>query len=120
LRLGLTALLYRGEATFDRIRRAVLSAAAGRVELPEAVQVYLLDRARGDGVRPRDEGRAELSERELEVLRLIADGYSTRNIATALNYSERTVKNIVHDVVLRLQVRNRTHAVVHALRAGVL
>jgi DNA-binding NarL/FixJ family response regulator len=59
-----------------------------------------------------------LDTRELAVLRLIAEGVETSDIATELAYSERTIKSIVHGIVSRLQLRNRTHAVAWALRNG--
>jgi DNA-binding CsgD family transcriptional regulator len=61
-----------------------------------------------------------LTERELTVLRLLADGEVTRGIAEKLNYSERTVKNIVRDVLLKLNCRTRAHAVALATRQGVI
>jgi DNA-binding NarL/FixJ family response regulator len=54
------------------------------------------------------------------VLGLVADGLDTREIATKLSYSERTVKNVLHDVTNRFQLRNRAHAVAYALREGLL
>jgi len=54
------------------------------------------------------------------VLRLIADGCDTSEIANRLAYSERTVKNVLHDVTTRLQLRNRSHAVAYALRQGLI
>lgn len=63
---------------------------------------------------------ATLDPRELAVLRLIADGVETSDIATELAYSERTIKSIVHGIVSRLQLRNRTHAVAWALRNGLI
>lgn len=54
------------------------------------------------------------------MLRFLADGLSTKQISAKLSYSERTVKSVVHGVVTRLNLRNRTHAVVHALRTGVI
>ena len=62
----------------------------------------------------------ELSPRDLSVLRLLADGNSTADIAFGLAYSESTIKNVVHDLVHRLGARNRTHAVAMAIRAGVI
>jgi DNA-binding NarL/FixJ family response regulator len=56
----------------------------------------------------------------VEVLRLLADGLDTSEIAHKLAYSERTVKNVVHDVTTRLQLRNRSHAVAYALREGLI
>ncbi|PZS33496.1 MAG: helix-turn-helix transcriptional regulator, partial [Pseudonocardiales bacterium] len=61
-----------------------------------------------------------VSDREAQVLRLVADGFDTAHIARQLSYSERTVKNVLHDVTARLQLRNRSHAVAYALRAGII
>jgi len=52
------------------------------------------------------------------VLRLMADGMSTREVAARLSYSERTIKFVVQDLMLRLNVRNRTQAVAMAVRNG--
>ena len=54
------------------------------------------------------------------MLRLIADGHATREVAAELCYSERTVKNVLHDVVTKLGARTRSHAVAHAVRAGLI
>lgn len=62
----------------------------------------------------------KLTDRELDVLRLLAEGSSTRDIAERMNYSERTVKNIVHGVLTKLQGRTRAHAVAIAVRAGMV
>jgi DNA-binding NarL/FixJ family response regulator len=56
----------------------------------------------------------------VEVLRLVADGLDTTEVAGRLCYSERTVKNVLHDVTTRLRLRNRTHAVAYALRHGLI
>lgn len=58
------------------------------------------------------------SPRERDVLTLLADGYSTREIAQRLCYSERTIKNVLQDFNARLQLRNRTQAVAYAVRRG--
>jgi DNA-binding CsgD family transcriptional regulator len=58
--------------------------------------------------------------REVEVLRLLAEGLYTTEIAAKLNYSERTIKNIILAVTRRLNLRNRTHAVAYAMRVGAL
>ena len=60
------------------------------------------------------------SAREIEVLRLLANGLSTREVARRLAYSERTIKNVVYDLTTRHGLRNRTHAVAVAVRAGVV
>jgi len=51
---------------------------------------------------------------------LLADGYSTAEIARELAYSERTIKNSIHDLTTRLQLRNRSHAVAFAVRQGLI
>jgi DNA-binding NarL/FixJ family response regulator len=61
-----------------------------------------------------------LSPRDVSVLRLLADGRSTADIADDLAYSESTIKNIIHDLVGQLGARNRAHAVAMAIRAGVI
>ena len=53
-------------------------------------------------------------------LRLLAEGYDTAAIADTLAYSERTIKNVIHDVTSRLHLRNRSHAVAFAMRTGVI
>ncbi len=58
------------------------------------------------------------SRRERNVLELLADGYTTREIAQRMAYSERTIKNILQAVTSRLKVRNRTQAVAYAVRNG--
>jgi DNA-binding NarL/FixJ family response regulator len=61
-----------------------------------------------------------LDEREREVIKLVADGLGTAEIARRLNYSERTVKNILHHLLTRMNLRNRAHAVAYALENGLL
>jgi DNA-binding NarL/FixJ family response regulator len=67
-----------------------------------------------------DTADRDLTGRELDVLRLLAEGGSTRDIAQHLSYSERTVKNIVHDVLEKLHGRTRAHAVALASRLGII
>jgi DNA-binding NarL/FixJ family response regulator len=59
-----------------------------------------------------------LTDREVRVLKLLADGFDTAEVGRRLFYSERTVKNIVHGITSRLNLRNRTQAVAYALRQG--
>jgi DNA-binding NarL/FixJ family response regulator len=63
---------------------------------------------------------SQLSVREQQVLRLIADGHATREVAAELCYSERTIKNVLHDVATKLGARSRSHAVAHAVREGLI
>ncbi len=69
---------------------------------------------------PRGLAFASLSSRETDVLRLVSDGMDTKQIAVTLSYSERTIKNIIHDIVRRFGLRNRCHAVSFAIRQGLI
>jgi DNA-binding CsgD family transcriptional regulator len=72
-------------------------------------------------VAASDAGRGlQLSEREYDVLRMLADGESTRGIAQRLSYSERTVKTIVRDLLVKMNCKTRAHAVALAARQGVI
>ena len=122
--LGLVSYLHRQESGFDDIKRAVREAATtGGRGSPSALQQALIGRIksiRDNVLVPHGLNIAGLDDREIEVLRFLADGLSNKQIAEKLSYSERTVKSIVHSVVIRLNLRNRTHAVVYAVRTGVI
>jgi DNA-binding NarL/FixJ family response regulator len=123
IKFGLVSLLYRQDSGYDRIVQSILSAYAGRAELPNAVLRYVLDQLKtiqNNVLAPRGLTVSGLSEREVDVFRLLAEGFDTAEVAMKLNYSERTVKNVIHGAVTRLKLRNRTHAVAYALRSGVL
>jgi DNA-binding NarL/FixJ family response regulator len=62
----------------------------------------------------------QLGERELRVLRLIAEGFSNGEIAAQLGWSEHTVKNALYDLMATLGVRNRAHAAAYAVRNGLI
>ncbi len=119
---GLVSLLHRQDSDFHQVVRAVLASRAGQAEVPGAALRYLLNQVRAiqhQGVSDRLTV-ANLTSREVKVLQLLAEGLDTIEVAAKLNYSERTVKNIIHGVVTRFNLRNRTHAVACALRSGVL
>ncbi|WP_330329210.1 response regulator transcription factor [Streptomyces sp. NBC_00536] len=121
---GARGLLRRREADPVRLARAVRAASRGDCTLPPDLLDLLLEHsgARGaaaDGVAgPWD--AAGLSDRERSVLRMVADGHETSEIARRLCYSPRTVTTVVHDITQRFRLRNRAHAVAYALRAGML
>ncbi|MBW4721111.1 helix-turn-helix transcriptional regulator [Saccharothrix obliqua] len=120
---GVSALVRRSEATPDALVRLVKATAAGQGALPPDLLGRLLDRVsrlQRDVLHPNGWTMAGMSDRETEVLRLIADGFETREIAEKLCYSQRTVKSILHDITNRFQLRNRAHAVAFALREGLI
>jgi DNA-binding NarL/FixJ family response regulator len=121
--LGAQAVLRRREATPERLADAVTAAAQGDGTLAPDLLGRLLDqmsRLQRQVLAPRGIGPAGLSDREVDVLRLLADGFDTGDIARTLAYSERTIKNIIHDVTSRLNLRNRSHAVAYAVKSGLI
>jgi DNA-binding NarL/FixJ family response regulator len=118
---GVRALTRRCEATPARLAQLLHAAAANRGELPPDLLGQLLDQVgqlNRNLLNPRGIGLNGLTERENTVLRLVADGLSTREIATQLAYSERTIKAIMQELTTRLYLRNRAHAVAYAVRNG--
>ncbi len=120
---GVSSLLRRDEVTVDGIIAAVRAAATGAGSMPPDLLGRLFDhvgRVQRDVLSPRGLSFAVFSDREISVLRLIADGHDTVEVGRRLFFSERTVKNIIHDVTSRLNLRNRTHAVAFAMREGLI
>jgi DNA-binding NarL/FixJ family response regulator len=110
------------DVTLEQLTRAVEALASGGTLIAPSVTERLL---RGLRSRPGPaDARAlplePLTERELEVLRLMAEGYSNREISGALFLAEGTVKNHVSMILTKLGARDRTRAVLRALREGVL
>ena len=120
---GIAGLVRRGDATPERLVSVIRSAAAGEGAVPPDLLGRLLDqvgRLQRQVLWPRGLTFAGLAEREIEVLKLVADGFDTAEIAATLSYSQRTVKNVLHDITSRLHLRNRSHAVAYALRQGLI
>ena len=120
LRAGALGYLLK-DVSGDRLVEAVLAAARGESVLQPSVAAKVVARVARmteDVPRPRPQPLVEpLTERELAVLRLLAEGGSNREIAAALFLAEGTVKNHVTNVLAKLGVRDRTQA---ALRARAL
>ncbi len=120
---GVTAVLRRAEADQDRLLHLVLAMANGEGVLPGDLlgtlltQVGNLQRSTLD---PRGLSLSTLTAREADMLRLVSEGLDTAEIAQQTSYSERTVKNVLHEITTRLQLRNRAHAVGYALRNGLI
>ena len=120
---GVGAIVWRHEATSTRLVQAVLAAARGDGDLPADLLGRLISQVgtlhRSAAGRPGGPSSG-LTPREVDVLRLVAEGLDTGEIAGKLSYSERTVKNVIHGLTTRLHLRNRAHAVAHALREGYI
>ena len=118
---GVAAVVPRSEATPERLVRAMRTCGQGHAELPPQLVRTLLDhvgRLNRDVLEPRGLSFAGLTQRERDVLELVADGLSTREVALKLCYSERTIKNVLQDLTVRLNLKNRTQAVAYAVRNG--
>jgi DNA-binding NarL/FixJ family response regulator len=118
---GASAIVRRVEATDDRLSEAIRVAAVGDGSLPRDLANRLLQQV-GAARSTADPAPSDtsLTHRELRILRLLADGLSTLEIAREMAYSERTIKQAVHSLTTRLQLRNRSHAVAFAVRKGLI
>ena len=120
---GVSALVRRSEVTPERLVSVILKARDGGAEMPADLLAGLLGqvgRLQRQVLAPRGLRFSGLSDREVEVLRLVAEGLDTGEIARQLAFSERTIKSVLHDVTTRLQLRNRAHAVAFAVREGFI
>jgi DNA-binding NarL/FixJ family response regulator len=98
----------------EELCRAIRAAAAGRVQLPPEVAAQLVREVRAP------DGRERLSQREAEVLRLLARGLANKEIARALGLGEQTVKTHVSSLLAKLGVRSRTQAALLAAELGLI
>jgi DNA-binding NarL/FixJ family response regulator len=108
------------EATDERLTEAIRVAAVGDGSLPRDLTNRLLDQVGAAGASGFETKDASFTHRELRILRLLAEGLSTLEIARELAYSERTIKQAVHSMTTRLRLRNRSHAVAFAVRKGLI
>lgn len=121
LRAGARGYLLK-DVTLDQLTRAVETLAEGGALIAPAMTDRLLRAIRSDAARIDTDSatRLELTERELDVLRLVASGYSNRQIADGLFLAEGTVKNHISAILSKLGARDRTNAVLRALSDGIL
>jgi DNA-binding NarL/FixJ family response regulator len=120
LRAGARGYLLK-DVTLDQLVGAIRTVAAGGTLLQPALTDRLLRAVSGRGTDVTGIPRPDpLTDRELDTLRLVAAGYSNREIASALHLAPGTVKNHVSNVLLKLGVRDRTRAVLRALDLGLL
>lgn len=104
------------DAEPEELKAAILTVAAGETLLaPQSLQRAAQTVVLADPAAP-----AHLTERELAVLRLVAGGYSNKEIGRALGISDGTVKNHLTEILYKLDARDRTHAVLKAVGARLL
>jgi two-component system, NarL family, response regulator LiaR len=115
IRAGATSYLLKDVAASD-LARAIRGARAGQAQLHPEVARRLMQQV----TTPRKpEAGAHLTDREREVLRLLAEGRSNKEIARALVVSERTVKGHVSNILGKLGLQDRTQAALYAVRHGL-
>jgi DNA-binding NarL/FixJ family response regulator len=133
---GVTGFLKRTDATSARLAQVIREADRAGCQLPEgllrrAASIQLHDVPNRPDVLDLPEPAAErsavatvtearLSCREVEVLRLVADGFDTADVAEQLAYSESTIKGVLAKLMTRLEARNRCHAIAIVLRQGLI
>ncbi|HUR86650.1 MAG TPA: response regulator transcription factor [Solirubrobacteraceae bacterium] len=110
---GAVAALVREDLTAERLGLSLRAVAAGATMML-ATYPKIPDALPPVAVRPG------LTDREQQVLSLVADGLPTREIGEELHYSERTVKKVLGDVVVKLGARSRSQAIARAVRQGII
>jgi len=118
IRSGARGFLLK-DVSYDQLISAIRAIAAGQTVFQPAVTERLLraaTRVQVESISPSE----RLTDRELEVVRLMSGGYSNKEIAHALGTAEGTIKNHVSSILAKFGVRDRTRAVLKALEMGLL
>jgi DNA-binding NarL/FixJ family response regulator len=109
------------DSSIQDLMQGIRAASIGEALISPHIAAKVLQRLRASSV-PSDAAvpRPELSERETEVLRLIANGKDNADIAAELHISPKTVKNHISNILMKLQIENRIQAAVYAVRRGLV
>lgn len=113
MRAGATGYLLK-DTEAEELCRAIKAAAAGQVQLSPQAAARLLREV------PAPDSPEQLTERETDVLRLLAQGMANKEIAVALTIGEKTVKTHVSNILGKLGVVSRTQAALYAVRIGLV
>jgi DNA-binding NarL/FixJ family response regulator len=110
------------DASLPDLLRGIQAAARGESLVSPPIAAKVLQRVRATATSAQDAAaiQAELSERELQVLKLIANGKDNADIAAELHISPKTVKNHISNILMKLQIENRIQAAVYAVRSGIV
>ena len=110
------------DSSIQELIAGIRAAALGESLISPTIATKVLQRVRASSTQPSIENtiRAELSEREIEVLKLIANGKDNAMIAGELHISPKTVKNHISNILMKLQIDNRIQAAVYAVRSGIV
>jgi DNA-binding NarL/FixJ family response regulator len=110
------------DASVDQLIAGIRAAAAGESLISPQIAAKMLQllRAQQSDSDAAETIRAELSDREIQVLKLIANGKDNAEIARQLFISPKTVKNHISNILMKLQIENRIQAAVYAVRSGIV
>jgi DNA-binding NarL/FixJ family response regulator len=110
------------DASIQDLVTGIRSAARGESLISPHIAAKVLQRVRATSAQPEiaEIIQAELSDREIEVLKLIANGKDNALIAAELHISPKTVKNHISNILMKLQIDNRIQAAVYAVRSGLV
>jgi DNA-binding NarL/FixJ family response regulator len=110
------------DASIDELMAGIRAAARGESLISPGIASKVLQRVRATSAQPEiaEAIRSELSDREIEVLKLIANGKDNAVIAAELHISPKTVKNHISNILMKLQIDNRIQAAVYAVRSGIV
>ncbi len=110
------------DSSIQELIVGIRAAAAGESLISPQIAAKVLRRLRAQSSSEdaAETIRAELSDREIEVLKLIANGKDNAQIARELFISPKTVKNHISNILMKLQIENRIQAAVYAVRSGIV
>jgi DNA-binding NarL/FixJ family response regulator len=110
------------DSSIHELMAGIRAASLGESLISPTIAAKVLQRVRASSTQPEIENtiRAELSDREIEVLKLIANGKDNAMIAGELHISPKTVKNHISNILMKLQIDNRIQAAVYAVRSGIV
>jgi DNA-binding NarL/FixJ family response regulator len=110
------------DSSIQDLMQGIRAAAVGESLISPHIAAKVLQRLRATGTNEADAAliRAELSDREIQVLKLIANGKDNAQIAADLHISPKTVKNHISNILMKLQIDNRIQAAVYAVRSGIV
>ena len=110
------------DSSIQDLMTGIRAAAVGESLISPTIATKVLQRVRASTTSPRaaETIRSELSAREIEVLKLVANGKDNAQIAAELVISPKTVKNHISNILMKLQIENRIQAAVYAVRSGIV
>jgi DNA-binding NarL/FixJ family response regulator len=110
------------DSSIQELMSGIRAAAVGESLISPSIAAKVLQRIRASTTSPQaaETIKSDLSDRELEVLKLVANGHDNAQIAAQLVISPKTVKNHISNILMKLQIENRIQAAVFAVRSGLV